>query len=97
MHISREGNLVTLINGFETTPEQQQALIEQWLRCTGEVRQEPGYLGTALHRSADGTRVVKGVLPRQDRLAYDTYDPRGWRPPEDQWISAGRARPAMEG
>jgi heme-degrading monooxygenase HmoA len=58
MHISREGNLVTLINVFETTPEQQQALIEQWLRFTEEVKKEPGYLGTALHRSSDGARVV---------------------------------------
>jgi quinol monooxygenase YgiN len=43
--------LVTLINVFETTPEQQQALIEQWIRLTEEVKKEPGYLGTALHRS----------------------------------------------
>jgi heme-degrading monooxygenase HmoA len=58
MRISREGDLVTLINVFETTPEQQQQLIEQWLRFTEEVRKEPGYLGTALHRSTDGTCVV---------------------------------------
>lgn len=31
MLISREGDLVTLINVFETKPEQQQALIDQWL------------------------------------------------------------------
>jgi len=29
MIISRDGNLVTLINVFETTPEQQQALVDQ--------------------------------------------------------------------
>lgn len=58
MHISREGDLVTLINVFETTPDQQQALIDQWIRLTEEVKKEPGYLGTALHRSTDGTRVV---------------------------------------
>lgn len=58
MYISKEGNLVTLINVFETTPEQQQALIDQWLRFTQEVRHEPGYIGTALHKSADGTRVI---------------------------------------
>jgi heme-degrading monooxygenase HmoA len=58
MHISKEGNLLTLINVFETTPEQQQALIEQWIRFTEEVRDEPGYIGTALHKSTDGTRVI---------------------------------------
>jgi len=58
MHITREGNLVTLINVFETKPEQQQGLIEQWVRFTEAVRNEPGYVGTALHKSTDGTRVI---------------------------------------
>jgi heme-degrading monooxygenase HmoA len=58
MLISQEGNLVTLINVFDTKPEQQQALIEQWSRFTEEVKDEPGFIGTALHRSTDGTRVI---------------------------------------
>ena len=58
MLVSREGNLVTLINVFETKPEQQQALIDQWIRFTEEVKDEPGMIGAALHRSTDGTRVV---------------------------------------
>jgi len=58
MRISKESNLVTLINVFETTPEQQQALIDQWVRFTEVVRNEPGYIGTALHKSTDGTRVI---------------------------------------
>ena len=58
MLISQNGNLVTLINVFETKPEQQQALIDQWIRFTEEVKKEPGYIGTALHRSTDGTRVI---------------------------------------
>src|SRR5690242_17410224 len=58
MHITQEGDLLTLINVFETTPEQQQALFEQWIRFTEEVKKEPGYLATALHRSKDGTRVI---------------------------------------
>jgi len=33
MLISREGNLVTLINVFETRPEQQQELIDHWIRA----------------------------------------------------------------
>ncbi len=58
MLISREGNLVTLINVFETKPEQQQELIDQWIRFVDSVKGEPGMIGTALHRSKDGTRVV---------------------------------------
>jgi heme-degrading monooxygenase HmoA len=58
MRISKEHELITLINVFDTTPEQQQVLIDQWVRFTEEVRNEPGYLGTALHKCADGTRVI---------------------------------------
>ncbi|HLW02482.1 MAG TPA: antibiotic biosynthesis monooxygenase family protein [Ktedonobacterales bacterium] len=58
MHISQEGNLVTLINVFETTPEQQQALIEQWIRFTEAVKDESGFIAAALHKSTDGTRVI---------------------------------------
>ncbi len=58
MRISKDGEVVTLINVFETTPEKQQALIDQWVRFTQAVRDEPGYIGTALHKSMDGTRVI---------------------------------------
>lgn len=58
MFISREGNLVTLINVFETEPEQQQELINQWIRFVQEVKNEPGLIGAALHKSTDGTRVI---------------------------------------
>jgi heme-degrading monooxygenase HmoA len=58
MRISREGQPVTLINVFETKPEQQQALIDAWLRFVESVKEEPGLIGTALHRSTDGTRVI---------------------------------------
>ena len=58
MLISRKGNLVTLINVFETEPHQQQALVEQWMRLAEEEKNEPGFIGAALHRSTDGTRVV---------------------------------------
>jgi len=58
MRISREGQLVTVINVFETKPEQQQELIEQWIRFVEQVTGESGLIGTALHRSTDGTRVV---------------------------------------
>ena len=42
MRISREGQLVTLINVFETKPEQQQALIDAWLRFVESVKNKIG-------------------------------------------------------
>src|SRR5262249_55754963 len=70
MLVSQEGNLVTLISVFETKPEQQQELIDQWIRIVEEITKEvekeiaegvagdPGKIGGALHRSTDGTRVI---------------------------------------
>jgi quinol monooxygenase YgiN len=58
MLITKESNLVTLINVFETRLEQQQALIDNWIRFVDAVKGEPGMIGAALHRSTDGTRVV---------------------------------------
>ena len=72
MLVSQEGNLVTLINVFETRPEQQQALIDQWIRFTEEVKKEPGYIGTALHRSKDGTRVINYAQWRSD-ADFDSF------------------------
>lgn len=64
MLISKENQLVTFINVFET--KQQQALIDNWMRFVDSVRGEPGLLGTALHRSQDGTRVVSYVQWRSE-------------------------------
>jgi quinol monooxygenase YgiN len=58
MRVSREDNLVTLINVFETKPEQQQTLLDQLHRFAESVKEEPGMIGAALHRSTDGTRVI---------------------------------------
>jgi quinol monooxygenase YgiN len=58
MRVSREGNLVTLINVFETKPEQQQVLLDQLSRFAESVKEEPSMIGAALHRSTDGMRVI---------------------------------------
>jgi quinol monooxygenase YgiN len=59
MRVSQEGNLITLINVFETKPEQQQALFEELSRFAESVKdEEPALIGVALHRSTDGLRVV---------------------------------------
>jgi heme-degrading monooxygenase HmoA len=72
MFISQEGNLVTLINVFDTTPEQQQALIQQWIRFTEAVKDEPGFIATALHKSTDGTRVINYAQWRS-QADFDTF------------------------
>ena len=57
--ISKDGDLVTLINVFSCEPENQQALIDAWIRATEEILGKlPGIVSAALHRSNDGTRVV---------------------------------------
>jgi len=57
--ISKDGNVVTLINVFSCEPENQQALIDAWIRATEEtLGKVPGIISAALHRSKDGTRVV---------------------------------------
>jgi quinol monooxygenase YgiN len=59
MHISPKSTLITLINVFETKPEQQQALLEELSHFASSiVKEEPACLGVALHRSIDGTRVT---------------------------------------
>jgi quinol monooxygenase YgiN len=59
MRVYREGNLITLINVFETKPEQQQVLLDQLSRfAESVVKEEPACIGAALHRSTDGTHVV---------------------------------------
>jgi quinol monooxygenase YgiN len=58
MLVSRESHLITLINVFETKPEQQQVLLDQLSRFADSVKGEPGLIGAALHRSTDGLRVV---------------------------------------
>jgi len=72
MLLSQENHPVTFINVFETTPESQEALIEQWIRFTEEVKEEPGFLGTALHRSTDGTRVINYAQWRS-QADFDTF------------------------
>src|SRR5437868_15046615 len=72
MFVSREGNLVTLINVFEMKPEQQQALLEQLSHFAESVKEEPGFIGAALHRSTDGTRVINYAQWRSE-ADFDSF------------------------
>ena len=61
-----------MINVFETTHEQQQALIDQWTRFTEEMKDELGVIGIALHKSTDGTRVINYTQWRS-QADFDTF------------------------
>ena len=57
--ITEDGGVVTLINVFSCEPENQQHLIDAWIRATKDTLGElPGIISASLHRSKDGTRVV---------------------------------------
>jgi quinol monooxygenase YgiN len=51
--------MVTPINVFTVAPENQQRLVDLLTRATDEfVCQAPGFIGSTLHRSLDGTKVT---------------------------------------
>ena len=57
--ITQIGDAVTLIGVFSCDPQNQQQLIDLWIRATEEkLGKLPGSVSAALHRSKDGTRVV---------------------------------------
>jgi heme-degrading monooxygenase HmoA len=56
--IAQDRDVVTLINAFSREPQNQQHLIDAWIRATEAGLGAPGIISAALHRSKDGTRVV---------------------------------------
>jgi quinol monooxygenase YgiN len=57
--ISKEANILTLINVFTVEPINQQKLIDLLILATsGTVRKVPGFISSSLHRSIDGTKVT---------------------------------------
>jgi quinol monooxygenase YgiN len=57
--ISKDSNLVTLINVFTGAPDHQQEVVDLLARATEtSVRHAPGFISSSLHRSLDGTNVV---------------------------------------
>lgn len=60
--ISRDANVVTLIDIFTVAPEKQEQLVEMVDDTLHElVRHLPGFISASLHKSLDGTRVVDYV------------------------------------
>ncbi len=66
--IDPTADVFTLINTFHTSPDRQIAIVESLTRFTDTARRLPGFVGTAVHASRDGTRVVNYV---QWRTAAD--------------------------
>ena len=57
--IAENAGLVTFINVFTVEPSNQQELLDLLARATDtSVRDVPGFISAALHRSVDGTRVT---------------------------------------
>jgi quinol monooxygenase YgiN len=57
--IAENTSLVTLINVFTVDPSNQQALLDILAHATDtSVRDVPGFVSAALHRSVDGTKVT---------------------------------------
>lgn len=57
--ITEDGGVVTLINVFSCEPQNQQHLIDAWIRATEDTLGKlPGIISASLHRSKGGTRVV---------------------------------------
>lgn len=57
--ISKESNLVTLINVFTVEPENQQKLVAMLVEATEKTMKNiPGFVSANIHQSLDGERVV---------------------------------------
>jgi len=57
--ISKDNDVVTLINVFTVRPEHQQRLVDVLVNATQTVmRNQPGYVSANIHKSLDGTRVT---------------------------------------
>jgi quinol monooxygenase YgiN len=57
--ISKDADLITLINVFTVDPSNQSRLVELLTRATDTfVRRARGFVSSSLHRSRDGTKVT---------------------------------------
>lgn len=58
-YITRDADVVALINVFTVPPEDQKRLVDLLVRATEEVvSRQPGYISANIHDSLDGTRVT---------------------------------------
>jgi heme-degrading monooxygenase HmoA len=59
VRIEPQNTVVTLINVFTVSPENQQKLVDMLIEATQKtMRHIPGFVSASIHKSADGTRVA---------------------------------------
>ena len=57
--ISKDNQVVTLINVFTVEPDHQQRLVEMLVEATEQtIRHVPGYVSANIHRGLDGRHVA---------------------------------------
>ena len=56
--ISKDGNLVTVVNMFSVKPENQKKLLQLLEDLRAVVEKLPGFISANVHRSFEGTRIV---------------------------------------
>jgi quinol monooxygenase YgiN len=57
--ISKEQDVVTLVNVFTVAPEDQQLLLDLLVEATeATMNKQPGFVSANLHKSLDGRKVV---------------------------------------
>src|ERR1700674_3187251 len=57
--ISKDADLITLINVFTVDPSNQSRLVELLIKVTDTfVRHARGFISSSLHRSRDGTKIT---------------------------------------
>lgn len=57
--ISKDNQVVTLINVFTVSPENQQKLVDLLMEATAKtMKNVPGFVSANIHKSMDGVRVV---------------------------------------
>ena len=57
--ISKDSDVVTLINVFTVEPENQQRLVDMLVEATERTMKNlPGFVSANIHKSADGVRVA---------------------------------------
>jgi len=60
--IEKGREIMTLVNIFTVSPDNQSALCQLLVRATEEtMRALPGFVSASIHRSQDGTKVINCV------------------------------------
>jgi quinol monooxygenase YgiN len=95
--IAESTGLVTIINVFVVEPSNQQKLLDILARATETaVRDMPGFVSAALHRSLDGTRVTMyGQWESEEHYRHyiATRSTPGTSPYVDQALAIARFDP----